>query len=229
MAITINDVRFSYANLFQPKPPLNNPNGEPKYSVTILVPKTNVQAKAVMDAAIQDAINAGVSAKWNGQMPPAPSICVHDGDGVRPSDGAAYGEECRGCWVFTASSKQQPFVVDANVQPIMDPREVYSGMWGNISVNFFAYNQAGKKGIGCGLNGVQKIRDDTPLSAHVTAEEAFKPVAPAQVPGGYPTAAPAYPQQPTAPGYGTASQVDPITGQPIGGGYTPAGTPIMGL
>lgn len=246
MPTTITDVRFSYANLFQPKPPVNNPNGEPKYSVTILVPKKNTTAKAVIDAAIQEAINAGVSAKWNGQMPPVPNICVHDGDGVRPSDGMPYGEECKGCWVFTASSKQAPFVVDANVQNIMDPREVYSGMWGNVNVNFFAYNQAGKKGIGCGLNGVQKTRDDTPLSAHVTAEEAFKPAAPA--PGYGQPAAPAYggapwgapvPAAPAygapaygAPGYGqpAAPAVDPITGQPLASqGYNPTGAPIMGL
>lgn len=237
MATTLNDVRFSYCNLFQPKAPINNPNGEPKYSVTVLVPKTNAAAKAAMDAAIQEAIQAGVNAKWNGQMPPVPNVCVHDGDGVRPSDGMPYGEECRGCWVFTASSKQAPFVVDANVQNIMDPRVIYSGMWGNVSVNFFAYNQAGKKGIGCGLNGVQKIRDDTPLSAHVTAEEAFKPAAPAApapaygqpvAPGATPWGAPVAP----APGYGqpAAPVVDPITGQPMAPqGYNPSGAPIMGL
>lgn len=240
MATTLNDVRFSYCNLFQPKAPINNPNGEPKYSVTVLVPKTNAAAKAAMDAAIQEAIQAGVNAKWNGQMPPVPNVCVHDGDGVRPSDGMPYGEECRGCWVFTASSKQAPFVVDANVQNIMDPRVIYSGMWGNVSVNFFAYNQAGKKGIGCGLNGVQKIRDDTPLSAHVTAEEAFKPAAPAApaapasaygqpvAPGTAPWGAPVAP----APGYGqpAAPAVDPITGQPMAPqGYNPSGAPIMGL
>lgn len=194
MPTTINDVRFSYCNLFQPKSPINNPNGEPKYSVTVLVPKTNVQAKAAIDAAIQEAIRAGVSKSWGGVQPPQPALCVHDGDGPRPSDGMPYGEECHGCWVFTASSKQAPFVVDANVQNIIDPRLVYSGMWGNINVNFFAYNQAGKKGVGCGLNGVQKIRDDTPLSTRVTAEEAFAPVVP------------------TAPGGG--QYVDPLTGQP---------------
>lgn len=228
MPTTINDVRFSYANLFQPKPPINNPNGEPKYGVTILVPKTNVQAKAAIDAAVQEAINAGVTAKWNGQRPPVPAICVHDGDGVRPSDGMPYGEECKGCWVFTATSKQAPFVVDAQVQPIMDPREVYSGMWGNVNVNFFAYNQAGKKGIGCGLNGVQKTRDGEPLSARVTAEEAFQPCAPAAAPA-YPQQ-PVYPQQPAAPVYQPAPGVDPITGQPIAPqGYAPTGMPVMGM
>ena len=124
----------------------------------------------------------------------------------RPSDGSAFGEECRGCWVFTASSKQPPFVVDAQVQPIIDPTQVYSGMWGNVNVNFFAYNSAGKKGIGCGLNGVQKTGDGDPLGSRVTAQEAFQPVA----------AAPAAAQG-TPGGYGTAAwgSVDPITGLPF--------------
>lgn len=180
-AVTINDVRFSFMNVFQAKAPFNNPNGEPKFSVTILVPKTNAQAKAVIDQAIAQAIALGVDTKWNGVRPPQPAICVHDGDGVRPSDGQAFGEECKGCWVFTASSKadHSPFVVDEMVQPIIDPTRVYSGMWGNVSVSFFPYNSAGKKGIGCGLNGLQKIRDDEPLGGRVTAQDAFKPAAPA--------------------------------------------------
>lgn len=211
MAVTINDVRFSYCNLFQPKAPFNNPQGEPKYSVTVLVPKTNTAAKAVIDNAIAQAIDAGVSSKWNGVRPPQPAICVHDGDGPRPSDGSAFGEECKGCWVFTASTKNPPFVVDEYVQNIIDPTKVYSGMWGNVNVTFFAYNNAGKKGIGCGLNGVQKIRDGEALGGQITAQEAFKPV------GTPPAAAPAY-----AP-----PAVDPITGQP--GAYTPTGMPVAGI
>lgn len=211
MAVTINDVRFSYCNLFQPKAPFNNPQGEPKYSVTVLVPKTNTAAKAVIDNAIAQAIDAGVSSKWNGVRPPQPAICVHDGDGPRPSDGSSFGEECKGCWVFTASTKQPPFVVDEYVQNIIDPTKVYSGMWGNVNVTFFAYNNAGKKGIGCGLNGVQKIRDGEALGGQITAQEAFKPV------GTPPAAAPAY-----AP-----PAVDPITGQPVA--YTPTGMPVAGI
>ena len=177
-AVTIRDVRFSYVNVFQAKPPFNNPTGEAKFSVTILVPKSNTQAKAVIDQAIAVAIEAGVSTKWNNVRPPQPAICIHDGDGVRPSDGQPFGEECKGCWVFTASAKADhpPFVVDAQVQPIIDPTKVYSGMWGNVSVSFFPYNSAGKKGVGCGLNGLQVTRDGEPLSARVTAQDAFQPV-----------------------------------------------------
>lgn len=185
MPITINDVRFSYCNLFQPQA---RPGQDPKYSVTILIPKTNAAAKAAVDQAIQEAIGTGISKCWNSQRPPAPSICIHDGDGPRPSDGQAYGEECRGCWVFTASSKQAPFVVDTQRQNIINPTEVYSGMWGNVNVSFFPYNNSGKKGIGCSLNGVQKIRDGEPLSGRITAEEAFQVYPAANTATAYPPA-----------------------------------------
>lgn len=197
--VTINGVRFSYANVFKPQAPVNNPQGEPKYNVTILVPKINTHAKSVIDAAINAAIEAGVASKWGGVRPPVPAICVHDGDGVRPSDGQPFGQECKGHWVFTASCKadRPPFVVDAAVQKIINPAEVYSGCYGNVNVTFFAYNSAGKKGIGCGLNGLQKTQDGEPLGGRVTAEEAFSAAAPST----WPTA-PAPTTQPTsAPGY----------------------------
>lgn len=72
MPITITGVRFSYCNLFQPKAPYNNPQGGPKYSCTVLVPKTNTAAKAAIDQAVAAAIEAGVSAKWSGH-PAAPA------------------------------------------------------------------------------------------------------------------------------------------------------------
>ena len=217
-AITIENVRFSYATLFQPKPPFNNPTGDPKFSVTVLVPKTNVTAKALIDHAINAALEEGVSTKWNGVMPPQPAISVHDGDGSRPSDGSAFGPECRGMWVFTATCKadRPPFVVDGQVQPIIDPTQVYSGMWGNVSVTFFPYTNSGKKGVGCGLNGVQKVRDDTPLGNTVTAQDAFKAVAPQDpaMSAGPAYGAPVAPQpSPTAQAYQQAAQQAQFQGQ----------------
>jgi len=230
--VTTGEARLSYTNLFQPFS--NNPNSEPKYSVTVLVPKSDAQTKLAIDRAIQVAIESGVNKNWNGVRPPMIAICVHDGDGPRPSDGQPFGEECRGHWVFTASSKKPPFVVDQNVQGIINQAEVYSGMYGRVSVNFFAYNSNGKKGIGCGLNGVQKSRDGEALGGRVSAEEAFG--APAGVatpsygaampatPGAYgATPTPVY-QQPAypmpgypvqAPAQASPYGVDPITGQPI--------------
>lgn len=254
--LTIGEVRLSYCNLFQPKPPYNNPQGDPKFSTTVLLPKTNTAAKAAIDAAINAAINTGISAKWNGAKPPMLAICVHDGDGPRPSDGEQFGAECKGMWVFTASCKpdRPPFVVDNNVQPVIQQSEIYSGVFGNVNVSFFAYNSGGKKGIGCGLNGFQKTRDGEPLGSSVSAAEAFGATQqPAVMPvttGGYvvptPTVAPtpvypqqtapvnpapAYPQQAApmypqqaAPVYPQQWPVDPITGQPV-----PSGMPVMGM
>ena len=231
--ITTGEVRLSYLHLLQPY--AQQQNAEPKYSATILVPKSDVATKSAIDGAIRAAIDAGVGKCWNGVRPPQPAISVQDGDGTRPTDGLPYSPECKGHWVVTASSKIAPFVVDANLQPILQQGEVYSGMYGRVNLTFFPYFNSGKKGVGCGLNGVQKLRDGEPLGARVSIEDAFgapgMPAAAAPVntyqqpaaPTGYPQAAPAYtatpagyPQQ--APAYGTMptgyTQVDPITGQP---------------
>ena len=147
------------------------------------------------------------------------AICVHDGDGPRPSDGEQFGPECKGCWVFTASSKadRPPAVVDGNVQPIIQQSEIYSGVYGNINVSFFAYNSGGKKGIGCGLNCFQKTRDGEPLGGGVTVTEAFNVVAPAPAPAAWPAApapAPAYPQQAPAYPQPPAAAAWPVSGWP---------------
>lgn len=220
MAITISGVRFSYCHLFQPKP-AKTANDKPKYSVTILLPKSNTAAKALIDQDINRAYEDGVSRKWGGIRPPKYDVCVYDGDGARPSDGMPFGEECRGMWVFTANSVDQPFVVDCNVQPILRAQDVYSGMWGNVNVAFFAYENSGKKGIGCALNGVQKVQDDEPLAGRVTAQEAFQAVpsgaATPATPGAAGYAPAAAPAAPAGQGWPAAAPAAPGAGWPTGG------------
>lgn len=168
--IVTGEVRFSYANLLNPRVGPNG--GEPKYSVTILVPKSDFATKQRIDAAIEAAKQNGKSKVWNGVIPPVLAIPVHDGDGVKPSDGMPFGEECKGHWVFTASTKadQPPKIVDLNGNPVIDPTEVYSGMYGRIAINFGPYAQAGKKGIGAYIStNVQKTRDGEPLGASAPA------------------------------------------------------------
>lgn len=226
--VTTGEVRLSYVNLFQPR--ANQPGQEPKYSVTILLPKSDTATFQRIQAAIQEAYKKGVSSLWNGARPPLKTP-IHDGDGVRPN-GEQFGPECRGHWVFTASSKQRPEVVDAQLNPIIDQSRVYSGIYGRVNVNFFAYNNSGNRGIGAGLGPVQILRDGEPLGGRVTAEAAFGagytqpshvPPAPQAYPPtqgyGQPTA-PQLSQPPIAPGQSSAApqQIDPITGQPLGGG-----------
>lgn len=212
--IVTGKVRLSYVHLF--KPYAHNPGQEPKYSTTILVPKNDTSTKANIDRAIEAAKQEGMSSKWGGQIPPVVAIPVYDGDGVRPSDGQPFGEECKGHWVFTASSKQAPAVVDQAVQPILDQSEVYSGMYARVSVNFFAYNSNGRKGIGAGLNNVQKLADGEPLGGRTTAAEDFG--APIAQPGQQQAAAYAQATQNAFGAPQAAPAIDPITGMPLAPG-----------
>ena len=170
MALTTGKVRLSYAHIWQPQTPQGG--GEPKYSVTILIPKSDVATLNAIYAEMESVKQAGISSAWGGNLPPIVKIPLYDGDGVRPS-GEPFGEECKGHMVITASSKTQPAVVDLNVQPVLNQADVYSGCYARVNINFFAYNQAGNKGLGCGLNCIQKIADGEPLSGGVSAQEAF--------------------------------------------------------
>lgn len=192
--------RLSYVHLF--KPYAYEQGQEEKYSCTILVPKTDTATMARINAAIEAAKKKGVDEKWNGVMPPNVPTPIYDGDGVKPSDGMPFGDECKGHYVFTASSKADypPEVVDQNLNPIINQSDVYSGIYARVAVSFFAYSYAGKKGIGCALNVVQKMADGEPLGgSRMTAAEAF----------GDSVATP----QPAA---AVQPKVNPITGEVIG-------------
>mgnify|MGYP000873549507 CR=1 FL=1 len=218
--VVTGKVRLSYAHVFTP---YANPNGgEAKFSVTVLIPKSDTATKQRIDTAIQAAIQSGVSSRWNGVRPPQVALPIHDGDGARPSDGMPFGEECKGHWVVTASSKQAPQIVDMQLNPIIDQTEIYSGVYARVSMQFFPYANSGKKGIGCGLGNIQKVEDGEPLGNRTTAADDFGDST------GFAPGAPAYPQQsvyaqpaqqPTRPAYPQQPvQIDPITGKPIIGG-----------
>lgn len=214
--VTTGEVRFSFPHVFQPH--ANNPGQEPKYSVTILIPKTDAVTLQAIQSAMDVAAQEGVSGKFNGQMPAVLKNPLHDGDGVRPN-GEPFGEECKGCMVMTASSKQRPEVVDANLQAILNPAEVYAGCYGRVSLNFFPYNTNGNRGVGCGLNNVQKLRDGDPLTGRTTAKEDFGAVTPTgniTMQAGNPNASGQMQAQAT-------SAINPVTGQPMNSGG------VMGL
>ena len=177
--VVTGKVRFSYAHIMKPYKGENaGPDDAPKYSVTVLVPKSDTATKARLDAAIRAAKEKGVKdRKFKEGVPldrlPTP---IYDGDGYRADGYTPFGEECKGCWVFTASCSQdrRPQVVDANCQPIIDPTEIYSGIWGRVAVDFYAYSVPQRSGIGCGLCNVQKLADDEPLgAARPSAEDDF--------------------------------------------------------
>lgn len=158
-------VRLSYAHLF--KPVAIDDGQEPKYSVCLLIPKSDKQTLKKIKAAVEAAKQAGAS-KWGGKIPNNLKMPLRDGDEERPDQ-----EEYAGHYFLNANSKQAPGIVDKSLQPIMDSTEVYSGCYARASINFFAFNTAGNKGIACGLNNIQKLEDGDYLGGRSRAEDDF--------------------------------------------------------
>lgn len=161
--------RLSYANVWEPK----SINGsQPKYSVSLIIPKKDTETVEKIKAAIRAAYEEGQGKlKGNGRsVPPLESLKtpLRDGDKDRPDD-----ENYRGCWFINANSSQRPSIVDRNCQEIFDHSEVYSGVYGRVSINFYAYSVNGNRGIACGLGNIQKIRDGEPLGGKPSAKSDF--------------------------------------------------------
>ena len=167
--ITGVNTRWSYVNAWEPKS-ING--GAPKYSVSLIIPKSDTKMLEKIRAAIQAAYEEGQSKlKGNGRSVPALSALktpLRDGDAERPDD-EAYANS----YFVNANSGTAPGIVDADRNPILERSEVYSGVYGRASINFYAFNSNGNKGIACGLNNLQKIRDGEPLGGKSRAEDDF--------------------------------------------------------
>ena len=48
---------------------------------------------------------------------------------------------------------------------------MYSGCYARVSLNFYAFNSNGNKGVACGLGNIQKVRDGEPLGGRTNAAD----------------------------------------------------------
>lgn len=167
--ITGPQTRWSFCNVWEAKS-ING--GTPKYSVSLIIPKSDTVTVDKINAAIQAAYTEGESKlKGNGKsVPPLSSIKtpLRDGDMERPDD-----EAYKNSYFINANSATAPGIVDADRNVILERSEVYSGVYGRASINLYAFNSNGNKGIACGLNNLQKIRDGEPLGGKSRAEDDF--------------------------------------------------------
>lgn len=159
-------VRLSFANVWEAKS-ING--GTPKYGVSLIIPKSDTKTITAIQAAIDAAIKEGAG-KFGGKIPPKASLKLplRDGDIDRPDD-----EAYAGCYFVNANSATAPQIVDKNVNLILDRSEVYSGVYARVSVNFYAFNSNGNRGVACGLGNIQKIRDGEPLGGKSSAADDF--------------------------------------------------------
>ena len=163
--VVTGKVRFSYLHVWEPA--AVEEGSQKKYSVSLIIPKSDTDTVARIKNAIQSALEAG-KAKFGGKIPASLKLPLRDGDIERPDDDAYLNS-----WFLNANSSKQPGIVDQNVQPILRQDEIYSGCYGRASINFFAFNTNGNKGIACGLNNIQKLSDGELLGGRATAEFDF--------------------------------------------------------
>ena len=160
---------FSYLNCWEAKS-ING--GSEKYSVSLIIPKSDTRTVEKIKAAIKAAYEEGQGKlKGNGKSVPALDTMktpLRDGDRERPDD-----EAYKNSYFINANSATAPGIVDADCNPILTRSEVYSGVYGRASINFYAFNSNGNKGIACGLNNLQKIRDGEPLGGKSSAASDF--------------------------------------------------------
>ena len=158
-------VRLSYANVWEPA----SINGsKPKYSVSLIIPKGDTKTIADINAAIDAAIQEG-AAKFGGKIPNKAALKLPLRDGDIERDDEAY----KGSYFVNANSTTAPEVVDRSLQRILDRNEVYSGCYARVSINFYAFNSNGNRGIACGLGNFQKVRDGEPLGGKTSAADDF--------------------------------------------------------
>jgi len=163
---------FSYLHALEPKVPMGD--GTPKYSVSLIIPKSDTVTVAKIKAAIEAAYEEGKS-KLRDSKGRIPTLKELEADKKCPlHDGDAKGDPAyKDSYYVNATSVTPPGIVDANREDILDRNEIYSGIIGRASINFYVYNKNGNKGIGCGLNHLQKLADGTPLNGRTTAQEDF--------------------------------------------------------
>lgn len=158
-------VRFSYAHVFEPS--AINEGDDKKYSVAILIPKKDKETIKKIEKAVAAAKEAG-KVKFGGKIPAGLKVPLRDGDIDREDD-----ENYKGCYFINASSKSKPGVVDQDLNPILDKEEFYSGCYGRASLNFYAFNVSGNRGVACGLNNLQKLEEGLKLSGGSSASDDF--------------------------------------------------------
>lgn len=164
--VITGEVRFSYAHVWEPAS-ING--GDEKYSVSILIPKSDTKTIKAIERAIEAAKEDGKTSKFGGKIPANLKLPLRDGDVEREDDEAYAGH-----YFVNANCKTKPGIVYKNGQPIIDSTEFYSGCYGHASITFFAFNSNGNRGIACGLNHLMKTADGEPLGGRNRAEDDFK-------------------------------------------------------
>jgi len=166
--VVTGKARLSYLNVFKPKA---MSEGQPeKYSVCILIPKSDTVTIQKIKKAIEEEKRAAAEKHWKGKIPANLKTPLRDGDEERADDHPEY----EGMYFINANSNNKPILLDRDRNELLDQTELYSGCWGQVSFNLYGFDTSGNRGIAAGLNAIRKLADDEPFGSVVTVDSAAK-------------------------------------------------------
>ena len=163
--VITNEIRASYVHVAEPQ----SINGsKEKYSMAVIIPKSDNETLTLINQAIDQAITDGIT-KFGGKRPKKESLKLPLRDGDVERDDEAYQD----AFFINCNSFDAPQVIDADRHQI-DPRSIYSGCYCRVSISFYAFSKNGNRGIAAGLGNIQFLRDGEPLGGgHITAADDF--------------------------------------------------------
>ena len=151
MKVILKNVRIGFVNVWEKVPGMTE-GSELKYRLKVLIPKSDVAQIKKVEAAIAEANAAGVAKHGKAFASPSNFSPLQDGD-EKAWEGFA------DCFYLSASTSKNIHIVDGKREPIRDQDAIYSGVYVNIVLDFYAFNSKAKKGVSVDLGNIQKAKD----------------------------------------------------------------------
>lgn len=192
------EVRLSFPFLFETA---RDPKGEDtgKYTVKLLIPKTDKKTFECLLAGINDVI----AEVWGANKPKGLNLPIADGDAIFEEKGR---EETKGMWVVNAWSRDKPGILDRKAKIVvtkerreelsrkadsnpenakefekyseLTDQDIYSGCWARVSLKAkewgVKFKTPGGVGVRFELHNLQKTKDDETFSGKVSASADFQ-------------------------------------------------------
>ena len=171
--ITTPEATLSYENLFEPSAP-DGSFAEPQYSACLVFNKEADLSE--LEKAVEDAGKLKWGEKFSGMRKSGEIRVPFRNDRLTEK---GYPPDST---YINVRSKQKPGIVstyageDGKPQLITDHDEVYSGCKVRATLNVFAYDKAGNRGVSFRLNNVQKLDDGERLDGRLKAEDDFEAI-----------------------------------------------------
>jgi hypothetical protein len=166
--VTTGEVRTSYFSALSARK--NEMNGKDEFSTQILIPKTDTATLAALKAAAKEALTA----KFGDKIPKNVRNPLRDGDTETKTDGSPLGKEYQGHFFCNVKSTSKPGAIDTHGNDLIGNDDIVSGDYIRVSLNAYAYSQAGNNGVSFGLNNILLVRKGEPLGgAKPTAASDF--------------------------------------------------------